>query len=109
MIRNTHTYRYEIVGLGDVFIRVVCDPDYSTRLFVHIGKHGGPLNVLSDRLGATVARALRGGAHPRALALDLVDTRDDRSPRKRNGDPGDRWLAYSVPDAIGCALLERFK
>lgn len=103
---NTETYRYEIEGMGDVFVRIARDPDFGVRIFVSAGKHGGPLNVLADRFGAIIARALRGGVPSNVIAADLVDTRDDRSPRRRNGDPADRWRAYSVPDAIGCALTE---
>jgi hypothetical protein len=102
---NSATYRYSIPESGEIFVTVSLRP---TRVNVHAGKHGSALMVLSDRLGAVCGQALRGGVPANKLATALVDTRHDKSPKKRNGDPGDKWRAYSVPDAIGCAILERF-
>lgn len=105
MIHNSRTYRYSIPESGTVHITVSLEP---TRVFVWCGKHGAPLQVLADRMGAICGRALRCGVTWQSLARELVDTRHDRSPKKRNGDPADRWRAYSLADAVGMALTERF-
>ena len=102
---NSETYQYSIPESGNIHITVSRDP---TRVNVHCGKHGGPLNALADRLGAVCGQALRGGVPPNKLATALIDTRHDRSPPKRNGGDEDEWTAYSVPDAVGCAILRRF-
>lgn len=102
---NSATYRYTIPEAGHIFITISRSPTY---VFVYAGKHGGPLSVLAHSFGMTCGQALRGGVPSDKLARALVDTRHDRSPRKRNGDPADRWRAYSVPDAVGCAIREEF-
>ena len=102
---NAQTYRYTIPESGHIHITVSVNP---TRVNVHVGKHGGVLSVMSDRMGALAGQALRGGVPARKVALGLIDTRHDRSPAHRNGDEADKWKAYSVPDAIGCAIRERF-
>jgi hypothetical protein len=105
LTHNSETYRYSIPESGHIHITVSLQP---TRVNVHCGKHGGPLSAMADRMGAICGQALRGGVPASKLVDGLVDTRHDRSPSHRNGDPADRWKAYSVPDAIGCAIRERF-
>ena len=105
MKANSETYRYSIPESGHIHITVSINP---TRVNVHAGKTGGPLSAMADRLGAVAGQAIRGGVPVRKVALGLIDTRHDRSPPRRNGDEGDQWRAYSVPDAIGCAIKRRF-
>ena len=102
---NAETYWYTIPESGKIHITVSVNP---TRVNVHAGKHGGPLSAMADRLGAVSGQAIRGGVPARKVWCGLIDTRHDKSPPVRNGDEADRWKAYSVPDAIGCAIRERF-
>ena len=105
MKSNSETYRYSIPESGEIFITVSINP---TRVNVHAGKTGGPLSAMADRLGAVAGQALRAGWPARKVANGLIDTRHDRSPPRRNGGPEDEWRAYSVPDAIGCAIKRRY-
>lgn len=87
-------------GWGDVYVTVNFDDDGEPfEVLVKTGKSGGLYHAQAEALGLTVSNALRMGSDARAIADDLVGIRSGRVAN----DAGDD--VYSIPDAVGVALL----
>lgn len=98
-ILDSVTQRIE-TGHGKVYVRLGLDADHDViEVFVTRGQSGGIMNGMTEALGKSLSNALRSGTDPEVLAQDLCGIRSDRIAHD-NGDE-----IYSIPDAVGIAML----
>lgn len=86
-------------GYGNLYVTVNAIDGDVFEVFLARGSSGGFEQSYLESLGKTLSNALRSGSDPEELARDLVGI---RSP-KAGADNGDD--IYSVPDAVGIAML----
>lgn len=86
-------------GFGKVYVNITTMDDEPFEVFVKMGKSGSERNAFCEALGIAISWGLRSGADAETVANYLTEIRTDRI-QVDNGDD-----IYSIPDAVGIAML----